>query len=157
MLTDFLQYFRQDLREVWRTMPAADLAAFVRRLVRIPTSALADLLSDGEAAWGPHEENTARLLEAQDYALQLTWNDRTIDPDDPELRKERAIAKRNGFKPPPFPMIPPSALRPPKLAQARVDAYLAEVHRYQNPPKPEADVIPLDEWERAKGIVTEHQ
>ncbi|WP_409186495.1 hypothetical protein F9C11_20590 [Amycolatopsis sp. VS8301801F10] len=138
-------------------MPAADLAALVRRLVRIPDSALGDLLSDGVAAWGPHEENTARLLEAQEYALQLTWNDRTIDPDDPELRKERAIAKKNGLKPPPFPMIPPSAIRPPKLAQARVDAYMAEVQRYQNPPKPEPQMITLDEFERAKGIVTEHQ
>jgi len=138
-------------------MPAVDLAARIRRLVRIPNSALADLLSDGEAVWGPHEENTARLYEALLYQLQLRWNELTTDDDDrAAIQRERAQAKRAGIKPPPTPLIPPNAIRPPKLAQQRVDAYLAEVKKYAVGTQPKPKMISLAEFERAKGIVTEH-
>jgi hypothetical protein len=134
------------------------LVARIRRLVRIPTSALADLLSDGEAAWGAHEENTARLYEALHYQLQLRWNELTTDDDDrAEIQRERVQAKRAGIRPPRTPLVPPNALRPPKLAQQRVDQYLAEAARYSLAETQKPQMISLAEFERAKGIVTEHQ
>ncbi|HEY3557403.1 MAG TPA: hypothetical protein VGL05_08065 [Kribbella sp.] len=139
-------------------MPAVDLAARIRRLVRIPSSSLADLLSDGEAAWGAHEENTARLYEALHYQLQLRWNELTTDDDDrAAIQRERARAKRAGIRPPQTPLIPPNALRPAKLAQQRVDQYLAEAQAYSLGEQQQPQMISLAEFERAKGIVTEHQ
>jgi hypothetical protein len=134
-------------------MPAVDLAARVHRLAKIPSSALADLLTDGTAEWGPHEENTARLLEAQDYALQLVWVDRTTDPEDRELKRERAAALREGIKPPKRPMIPPTAYRPKPLAAQRLQEYLDLVEAYQLPDGPQ--FLSLDEFDAALDIDTE--
>jgi hypothetical protein len=86
------------LPAVLPTRPPRRLAHHGRRRPRrarppphpmIRDSALYDLLSDGLSHWGPHEENTALLLEAQAYALELVWADRTTDPDDPAVKRDR--------------------------------------------------------------------
>lgn len=117
-----------DLRAALRTIPAVDLVAMVKQLAGKPGTCLYRVEMDG---WGPHEENTARLYEALNYWLELAWVDRTTDPEDPEVKRERAEAKRSGIKPPPHPMIPPVALRPPKIADERFQGYLDEVQQYQ--------------------------
>lgn len=132
-------------------MPVADFAARVRRLAQIRTSALADLLSDGTAAWGPHEENTARLLEAQAYKLELDWSDRTADPDDEETRRARAQAKRDGIKPPAHPMVPPVALRPPKLAEQALAAFFLKLEEHHAPEEPSA-FVDRSEFDRSMGF-----
>lgn len=132
-------------------MPVHDLLARVRRLVRIPESALAELLSDGTSTWDPHKENTARLLEIQSYQLDLEWASRTTDPNDPEVKRERIEAERNGIKPPKHPIVPPIALRPNSLAEARFEAYLEQITA-QTTGKRESQLVGTDEWETALGL-----
>jgi hypothetical protein len=137
-------------------MPAVDLVAHVHRLTRIRDAALYDLLSDGLSHWGPHEENTALLLEAQAYALDLIWADRTTDPDDPAVKRERTQAKRAGIKPPPHPLIPPVAHRPDTLAERRVREYIEAVERYRSRPEPEVKYLSSNEFDRELGLTAEH-
>jgi hypothetical protein len=99
--------------------------------------------------WGPHEENTARLLEVRSYALDLTWADRTIDPNDPEVIRERRAARHR--KPPPHPIIPPIALRPPWAADERMRDYTAALEAHQ--PSTAPRTVTLDEWDRAAGLI----
>lgn len=132
-------------------MPAVDLFARVKRLVRIRSSALADLLSDGEAEWGPHEENTARLLEVQSYQLELAWIDRTADPDDREARLERLKAERAGIKPPKHPIVPPVALRPKGIAERRFEQYVLELAQQQGLER-EKKQVGSDEFDRLMGL-----
>jgi hypothetical protein len=137
-------------------MPALDLVAYVHRLTRIRDAALYDLLSDGLSHWGPHEENTALLLEAQAYALELAWSDRITDPDDPALKRERAQAKRAGIKPPPHPLIPPVAHRPDSLAERRLREYIEAVEAYRAGPPPVVKYLTSSEFDRELGITAEH-
>lgn len=136
-------------------MPAVDLASRVRRLVAIPGSALAELLTEETSTWGPHEENTARLLEAINFELDLEWADRTLDQDDPAVKRDRAAAKRAGIKPPPQPLIPPTAFRPKALAAQRMQEYLDVVAQYQTPAKPAKQLISSSDYDKSKGIVAE--
>jgi hypothetical protein len=137
-------------------MSAVDFAAHVLRLRHIRDSALYDLLSDGLSHWGPHEENTALLLEAQHYALELIWADRTTDPDDPKLKRERVQAKRAGIKPPPHPLIPPVAHRPDTLALQRLQEYLDALEKYRAGPEPEVKYLTSSDFDRELGLTAEH-
>lgn len=132
-------------------MPADDLATRVKRLVRIRSSALADLLSDGEAEWGAHEENTAQLLEVQSYLLDLEWAQRTTDPDDPAVKAERERARANGIKPPKKPLVPPVALRPKRLAEQRYEEYLQKLTESQQPHRVR-EQLDSDEFDRRLGL-----
>jgi hypothetical protein len=133
-------------------MPAADLVSRVHRLPRIPTSALAELLDpEGLRHWGPHEENTARLLEIESYRLELDWADRTVDPDDAEARRARAEARRNGVKPPKNAPVPPIALRPKSIAEQRYQQYLDSL---QPPARPKPVLVSMSrrEFDEAMGL-----
>ncbi|MCA1185704.1 hypothetical protein LCD36_04460 [Saccharopolyspora sp. 6T] len=100
----------------------------VRQTIRTPGSALYRTVAGG---WGPHEENTARLLEAQHYWLDLHWTDRITDPDDPKVKRDRAEAKRQGIRPPEHPLIPPVAHRPAELAEQRWNEFIEQASSYQ--------------------------
>lgn len=130
-------------------MPAVDLLALIRKLP--PGSALAREESGELADWDPHKENTARLLEIESYKLEMAWIDRTTDPDDPAVKRERAQAKRNGIHPPPHPLVPPVALRPAELAQSRLDDYLAEVQKYSTPTR-ERRQVGTSEFDKLMGL-----
>lgn len=132
-------------------MPAEDFAVRVRRLTRIRSSALADLLSEGEAEWGAHEENTAQLLEVQSYQLDLDWVERTTDPNDPEVKAERARAQSAGIKPPKKPIVPPMALRPKRLAEQRYEEYLQRLTEAQKPQRIR-EQVDSDEFDRRLGL-----
>ncbi|MEU7787658.1 hypothetical protein [Amycolatopsis sp. NPDC049159] len=136
-------------------MAAVDLVAHVHRLTRIRDAALYDLLSGGLSHWGPHEENTALLLEHQAYALELTWSDRITDPDDPKLKRERAQAKKAGIKPPPHPLIPPVAHRPDSLAEQRLREYLDAIERHRAGPPPEVKYLSSADFDREMGLTAE--
>lgn len=97
--------------------------------------------------WSAHEENTARLYEVLAYTLELAWADRTVDPEDREVRKKRREDEARGVKPPPHPIVPPVALRPLALADQRREAYLAEVALYSAPQR-EREQITTDEFDR---------
>lgn len=128
-------------------MPAVDLVALVRKLPA--ESALSRQEMGDVAGWGPHEENTARLLERIDYTLNLKWIDRTTDPEDPDVKRERAAAKRAGIKPPERPLVPPIALRPPSIADQMIDEYVTEAKKYQLPAseQPSGDVTFEQFWD----------
>lgn len=68
-------------------------------------------------------ENLAMLVDRDDYWLNSEYASWTSDPDDPEAKRERARRKRDGIKPPPLPILPPVAMRPPELAAKRAEQY----------------------------------
>lgn len=121
-------------------MPAVDLVALVEEL----------------DSWGPHEENTALLLEHQAFALGLKWSDRTVDPEDPDVVARREEAEAAGIEPPPFPPVVPIAHRPPKQALARIEQYTEQVAPYLLPQQEQDESDPeavLDDWLLANGYV----
>lgn len=116
----------------------------------MPAVDLVDL-ADGLDHWGPHEENTAQLLEAERYKLDLLWADRITDPNDQEVRRARLEAERAGIKPPKHPMIPPIAQRPAAVADLRIRQWLDEMAAYQTPER-EKSMVTLDEFDAALGL-----
>lgn len=115
-----------------------------------------ELLGD-YAEWGPHEENTALLLDIRSYELELAWADRTMDPDDRDARRERLEAKRNGIRPPKHPLVPPVARRPEDLAEAHLKAYLEKVAEQQVKQQPvkTSGLVSMSEFNKAMGLVAE--
>jgi hypothetical protein len=97
----------------------------------MPGSELVNLVLQLDTEWGPHEENTALLLETLTAQLDWGWADRTIDPDDPEVQAERR--KHGKTKPPPHPILRPVAWRPNKEAAERLDTYVDELTKYAKP------------------------
>ena len=97
----------------------------------MPGSELVNLVLQLDAEWGPHEENTALLLETLTAQLDWGWADRTLDPDDPEVQAEQK--KRKGQKPPPHPILRPVALRPEKQTEERVQFYVDELVKFTAP------------------------
>jgi len=127
-----------DLAECFTSMPASRLVALILAV---------------DDHWGPHEENTARLLEAQSYALEFAWADRTIDPDDPAVKAERAKNKRRK-PPPPHPIVPPVAFRPKKYADERMAEYVEQIGKYT--PKTES-MDPFEQlalWKAQRGLTS---
>lgn len=86
------------------------------------------------------------------YWLGLEWIDRTTDPDDPEVRRRRAEDSRNKVKPPPYPLVPPVALRPEELAGKRNRSYLAEVEKWNRSAKPDRRQVSTTEFDRIMGL-----
>ncbi len=127
-------------------MPCQDFAAHVLRLGKIRGSALRHLILGDHAEWGADEENRARLLEVESYRLDLQWIDRTTDHDDPAVKRDMLIAKREGVKPPPRPIIPPAALRPNDLAEQRMQEWIDALTVIA--PKPAKELVTLEEFDR---------
>lgn len=67
------------------------------------------------ADWSKLAENVARLVDLTEYWLRSEYAKWTADED------EIKAARRNRRKPPPFPLVPPVAERPPSI-QERLDA-----------------------------------
>lgn len=91
-------------------------------------------LADKQSEWTHTDENLAMLIDRLDYWLTTEYAGWVTDPDDPEVKRARAERKRSGKKPPPVPIIPPIAKRPPEKAKAVRE--LADQMRdyYENPP-----------------------
>ncbi|GAA3877769.1 hypothetical protein GCM10022243_48120 [Saccharothrix violaceirubra] len=126
--------------------------ACVDSLLHRPDSALARHLG---LDWSAHEENTARLYEVLHYGLQLTWADRTVDPDDPEVRRRRMQDERNGVRPPKAPILPPVAVRPAAAAERARESYLAELAAWTAPVASERVMVDSDEFDRILGLDSE--
>jgi hypothetical protein len=130
-------------------MPVQDLVSRVRQIASNPKSALADLISDGESSWTATDENLALLLEIQSYQLELNWVDRITDPDDPEVKRERALARKT--RPPEHPLVPPVAVRPRRIAEQRYETYLEKLMQQQIPDRVRQQVD-SDEFDRLMGL-----
>jgi hypothetical protein len=98
--------------------------------------------------WGPHEENTATLLDVLYHGHDLSWADRVTDPDEAEA--ERRQAKRSRISPPKHPIVPPVAARPPRVADRRMQEYVDALTPYLPPPPDPWEL--LAQWERSIGI-----
>lgn len=136
-------------------MPACDLPDVIHQLVATRGSALRRTLLGDYAEWGPHEENTALLLDIRSYELELAWADRTVNPDDQDVRRERLEAKRNGIKPPKHPLVPPVARRPNDLAEERLQAYLEKITEQEVAPEPRSALVPMSQFNEAMGLKAE--
>lgn len=132
-------------------MPAVDVPAIIHQLAATRGSALRRHLLGEHAEWGPHEENTAQLMEVQSYQLDLDWARIVDDPDDAELRRERLEAKRRGVRPPKHPIVPPAAQRPPELAEQRLQDYLDKIAASE--PTRVKEAVSRGEFDRAMGLV----
>ncbi|WP_418346166.1 hypothetical protein [Rhodococcus pyridinivorans] len=63
------------------------------------------------------------LVDRENYWLNSEYASWVTDPNDREVKEERLRRQRLGIKPPPMPLLPPVALRPPDLAQLRLSQY----------------------------------
>lgn len=93
------------------------------------------------------------LIDRIDYTLNSAYYDRITDPDDPELKSERARRDALGIKPPPLPLIPPIALRSEQYHKARVAVYEALVDRYKTPD--DTGQLTVEQYMRLRGIPIE--
>lgn len=143
----------RDLRADLTTVPATDVVSICRGLVRQRGSALRTELLGDHAEWGHAEENAARLLEVALWQAGMEWADRIHDPDDDaEARRARLDAKRRGVKPPPRPIIPPSAERPKDIAEARFQAYIDEVTQHTGNAAADKSSSDREAFERAHNL-----
>lgn len=91
------------------------------------------VLADGlEERWSDQDENLAMLVDRLDYWLNSEYRSWVTDPDDPEVKRERARRKREGIKPPADPVIFPVAHRPPHV-HAKLMRKLLEAHKKEEP------------------------
>ncbi|MGF7124029.1 hypothetical protein [Rhodococcus sp. BE178] len=77
--------------------------------------------------WSFEAENMAMFLDRFDFFLRSEYASWITDPDDPEVKAERALRKKRGIKPPQQPLIPPVAWRPGPIADLRRELYEAAV------------------------------
>jgi hypothetical protein len=128
-------------------MPARDLLSLIRTLPA--DSALSRHELGDLAGWDMHRENTALLVEAMRYWLDVDWAGRTTDPDDPQVVRDRAEARRAGIRPPSHPIIPPIAHRPESLAAQRAAEY-ERLLRQQRPSTKR--LVSSDEFDQLLGL-----
>jgi hypothetical protein len=146
---DFRRFYQMDLRAALTEIPARDLMALIRKL---PEDSA--LVREETGPWGSWDarENTARLLEVMSYLLDLEWTDRISDPEDRELKREQAAAKRAGLKPPERPIVPPVAMRPQELAEERFEKYAVDMASYQVKANPKPQQSTRASFEASWGI-----
>lgn len=102
--------------------------------------------------WNHLAANLAELVDLMAYWLHSEYAKWTHDPEDPEAKRREAERKRRGLKPPPIPLIPPVAHRPPSVAEAYEQNYLRLVAEHTPHEGPQKRLVSLDEWERAAGL-----
>lgn len=105
----------------FRTLPVWELQPMVEHVLA-PT------------AWSNTEENLAMLVDRLAFWLDQMWGQWTIDPDDPEVKRAREERKRSGQKPPPVPLVPPVAKRPPEQDAAVREQVQALKEHFSAPP-----------------------
>lgn len=95
-------------------------------------------------------ENVAMLVDRDDYWLGSEYTSWVTDPDDPQVKAQRAQRRRDRVPSPPRPLLPPVACRTPGEQARRVAAYLEDVTRYTTPAVPEK--LTVAEYNRLAGI-----
>lgn len=109
-----------------------------------PHSALAREELGDLADWSKLAENVARLVDLVEYWLRAEYAKWTADED------EIKAARRHRRKPPPFPIIPPVAQRPPSLQERLDEAYLAVLGEFNVDAGPR--MVDDDELDRLLGL-----
>lgn len=101
--------------------------------------------------WTYTDENLAMLIDRLDYWLEAEYAGWVTDPDDPEVKRARAERKRAGKKPPPVPLIPPVAKRPPEQAEAAKQLVEQMREHFENPPVVEPGTSKISALDRLLG------
>ncbi|MEU1432127.1 hypothetical protein ABZ412_34175 [Nocardia sp. NPDC005746] len=73
------------------------------------------------------------LVDRHDFGLNFDYVSGTTDPEDPEVKHERAQRARHGIKPPPLPILAPIAQRDPLVTAALVERYQAAQRPFRVP------------------------
>jgi hypothetical protein len=113
----------------------------------MPYPDVAALIEDAEARDAQHardSENLAMLVDRQDFETRFDYVSGTADPDDPEIKAERAQRLKHGIKAPPMPIYAPVGLRDPKITAELVERYREAQKPYQVPedkPKSKFDLL----------------
>lgn len=93
-------------------------------------------LESPDDQWTHTDENLAMLVDRLSYWLDTEYVGWVTDPDDPDVKRRREERKRSGVKPPPVPILPVVARRPPAAeARAREQAEALKKH-FEDPPLP---------------------
>ena len=104
---------------------------------------LAILIDGLRPEWTNGDENLARLVDRLDYELQANYAAATTDPNDPEVKRERAERRRAGQKPPPLPIIRPVAVRPQALHSLLLAQASAQIEEHLAPKKKKTTIADL--------------
>ncbi|BAD56382.1 hypothetical protein [Nocardia farcinica] len=110
-----------NLRVALATMPYTDVAA---------------LIEDAEARDAQRardSENLAMLVDRCDFDTTFGYVSAVTDPDDPQVKAERARRLKYGIKPPPTPILPPVAQRPPEITDLLIARFREAQKPYQIP------------------------
>ncbi|MFC9786430.1 hypothetical protein [Rhodococcus sp. NPDC127528] len=111
-------------------------------------AALLDDATEQDARAARDSENLAMLVDRHDYWLNSEYSTWTTDPDDPEVKAERARRKRAGLKPPPRPLLIPVACRTPEAVTRLLEQHIADIARSVNPTEKRT----VAEYNRLAGI-----
>lgn len=136
---DFRRFYRTALADAVRTWPVRDLVDAVEGLPPDSATARAEL---GDAwDWGHLAANVAELVDLHAYWLTAEYAKWTHDPEDPA--NKRAARELRRVKPPPVPIIPPVAHRPPSVAAAYQARHREQVAEFAPDP---ASTAPGKRW-----------
>ncbi|MFE2994277.1 hypothetical protein ACFXG4_05005 [Nocardia sp. NPDC059246] len=83
------------------------------------------------------------LVDRQDFELNFDYVSGTTDPDDPEVKRERAQRAKHGIKPPPLPILAPIAQRDPVITAELVERYQQAQQPYRIPEPPKSKLAQL--------------
>jgi hypothetical protein len=146
---DFLRYYGVPLREAIERWPAQDLTDAVTHLP--PDSAMQRAELGDLWDWNHMAANLAELVDLMSYWLQSEYAKWIHDPDDPETQRLERERKRNRVKPPPQPIIPPIAHRPPSVQAAYLEHYRKQLE--QTPAAgPVKQLVSSDEFDLILGL-----
>lgn len=112
-------------------------------------AALLENIAEHDAQAARDAENLAMLVDRDDFWLNSEYAHWITDPDDPEVKAERARRRRAGITPPPTPLLRPVALRPPALAAMLREKYETTARTYADPPRRDAPVTKMSAREAA--------
>lgn len=101
--------------------------------------------------WNHMAANIADLVDLASYWLHAEYAKWTYDADDPETKKQEKARKAAGVKPPPQPLIPPVAHRPPSIAEEYVRRFTESAPAVAEP-VPSRRWLTSDEFDRALGL-----
>lgn len=150
---DLRRFYGVDLDAALDTMPAMVLGQYIAELP--PHSATARAEMGDLADWDLIGSNLADLVDLMRFWLVAEYQKWITDPDDPEVKAREAERKRSKIKPPPTPIVPPTAARPPSVAAVYEREYLAAMARagLSGPPAPAGPaLVSSDTFDAALGI-----
>ncbi|MBF6515517.1 hypothetical protein IU421_14690 [Nocardia cyriacigeorgica] len=104
----------------------------------MPYPDVAALIEDADARDAQaarDSENLAMLVDRADFLNNFGYVSGTTDPDDPDVKRERAERLKHGIKPPPMPILAPVAQRPPEITAELIERYRKAQQPYQIPDK----------------------